>query len=134
MGGNGFRQLRVWQCAKELAVYVYTVTTVGKFSRDFGLRDQIRRAAVSIPSNIAEGDERYTDRDAVRFLYMAKGSAAEVLTQAIIAHEIGYLDAESFAALESRCMEVAKMLSRLIGARSKTFSPSPLAFGQESTE
>jgi len=60
------------------------VTNSGSFSKDFGLRDQIRRAAVSIPSNIAEGDERDTNKDSVRFLYIAKGSLAEVITQTII--------------------------------------------------
>ena len=93
MGKKGFRDLRVWEEGKALAVYVYQVTDAGAFRQDFGLRDQMRRAAVSIPSNVAEGDERNTDRDAVRFFYMAKGSSAEVLTQALIAFEIGYLDA-----------------------------------------
>ena len=60
------------------------MTNSGSFSKDFGLRDQIRRAAVSIPSNIAEGDERDTNKDSVRFLYIAKGSLAEVITQTII--------------------------------------------------
>ena len=59
---------------------------------DYGLRDQIRRAAVSIPSNISEGDELDTNKQAVKFFYIAKGSSAEVLTQAIIALEIGYID------------------------------------------
>jgi four helix bundle protein len=71
---------------------MYKVTQAAPFSRDFGLRDQIRRAAVSIASNIAEGDERGSNKDAVRFLYMAKGSLAELETQIDIAHRIGYLD------------------------------------------
>jgi four helix bundle protein len=120
MGQKGFRDLRVWQEGKALAVYVYRITNDGAFSRDFGLRDQLRRAAVSIPSNVAEGDERDTDRDAVRFFYMAKGSSAEVLTQAAIAFEIGYIDAVIFEKIEQKCMELAKMLSRLISARSST--------------
>jgi four helix bundle protein len=122
MGDSGFRSLRVWQDAKSLAVHIYNVTSTDKFLRDFGLRDQMRRAAVSIPSNIAEGDERDTDRDSVRFLYMAKGSAAELLTQSIIAHEIGYIELPVFTELEMRCSEIAKMLARLIAARSKSFS------------
>ncbi len=71
--GRGYRNLVVWQKAKDLAVTVYRISNVGELSKDFGLRDQIRRSAVSIPSNIAEGDERDTDRDAVRFFYVAKG-------------------------------------------------------------
>lgn len=79
----------------------------------------MRRAAISIPSNIAEGDELKTDKQAIRHFYMAKGSSAEVLTQAIIAHEIGYIAIDTFNEIESRCIEVSGMLSRLIAARSK---------------
>ncbi len=81
MGEGGFRNLMVWKKSKDLAVYIYKLTNTGSFSKDFGLRDQIRRAAVSIPSNIAEGDERDTNKESVRFLYIAKGSLAELLTQ-----------------------------------------------------
>jgi len=123
MGKGGFRNLKVWQKGKDLAVFIYQVTSSGSISKDYGLRDQMRRAAVSIPSNIAEGDERETDKEAVRYFYIAKGSSAEVLTQAIIAHEIGYIQKEVFEEVESRCMEISSMLSRLISARSKTFRP-----------
>ena len=120
MGREGFKSLRVWQKGKELAVLVYDLTSNGPFGSDFGFRDQMRRAAVSIPSNIAEGDELKTDKQAIRHFYMAKGSSAEVLTQAIIAHEIGYIAIDTFKEIESRCMEVSGMLSRLIAARSKS--------------
>ncbi len=83
----------------------------------------MRRAAVSIPSNIAEGDERETDKEAVRYFYIAKGSSAEVLTQAIIALEIKYISQETFDGIKQRCIEISSMLSRLISARSKTFTP-----------
>lgn len=96
---------------------------IGNFGKDYSLKDQIRRAAVSIPSNIAEGDERKTDKEAVRFFYIAKGSSAEVLTQAIIAFEIGCLNKDTFELLEQRCKEISGMLSNLIKARSKTFNP-----------
>ena len=123
MGKGGFRELKVWQKGKDLAVYIYKITNEGGFAKDYGLRDQIRRAAVSIPSNIAEGDERETDREAVRYFYIAKGSSAEVLTQAIIAFEIGYIDEQTFKEIEERCIEISSMLSRLISARAKTFRP-----------
>jgi len=90
----GFQELKVWQLGKELAVAIYKITNEKKFKADFGLTDQIRRAAVSIPSNIAEGDERGSNKDAVRFLYIAKGSLAELRTQRtqlIIANEIVYI-------------------------------------------
>jgi four helix bundle protein len=89
---SGFRELKVWQKAKELAVQIYKVTQGGPFSKDYGFKDQIRRASVSVPSNIAEGDERGSNKEAVRFFYIAKGSLAELQTQLEIAHEIAYLD------------------------------------------
>ncbi|WP_211232809.1 four helix bundle protein [Desulfatirhabdium butyrativorans] len=67
---KGFKELVVWQKARDLAVEIYQITNQGKFKQDFGLIDQIRRAAVSVPSNIAEGDERNTDKESVRFLYI----------------------------------------------------------------
>jgi four helix bundle protein len=120
VGREGFKSLRVWQKGKELAVFIYDLTGNGPFGSDFGFRDQMRRASISIPSNIAEGDELKTDKQAIRHFYMAKGSSAEVLTQAIIAHEIGYLTADSFKEIEDRCIELSGMLSRLIAARSKS--------------
>jgi len=128
MGKKGFEDLLVWQRGKDLAVYIYRTTSNGDFASDFGLRDQIRRAAVSIPSNIAEGDERETDKEAVRFFYIAKGSSAEVLTQAMIACEIGYLDKKTYSHIEKECKILSGMLSGLIAARSKTFRPSPFTF------
>ena len=117
MSKGGFKELRVWQKSKDLSVLIYQVTNSGIFGKDFSLRDQMRRAAVSIPSNIAEGDERETDKEAVRYFYFSKGSAAEVLTQAIIAFEIGYIKEEIFKEIEQRCLEISRMLSRLIKAR-----------------
>ena len=77
---------------QSLADYIYRITTTGQFEKDFGLKDQIRRAVVSIPSNIAEGDELETINQSIKHFYIAKGSSAEVLTQSIIASEIGYID------------------------------------------
>jgi four helix bundle protein len=114
-----FQDLRVWQRAKDLAVYLYILTGKGSFAKDYSLRDQIRRAGVSIPSNIAEGDELSMDKQAIRFFYIAKGSSAEVLTQAIIALEIGYVNEKEFGHIESECKAISGMLTRLIGARSK---------------
>jgi four helix bundle protein len=117
---EGFRSLRVWQRGKDFAVLIYQLTNDGKFAKDFALKDQIRRAAVSIPSNIAEGDELETDKQAIRHFYIAKGSSAEVLTQALIAFEIGYIEQTTFQEIERRCMEISGMLSRLIAARSQS--------------
>jgi four helix bundle protein len=114
-----FRELKVWQRGKDLAVYVYRTTNQGELSKDYGLRDQIRRAAVSIPSNIAEGDELGTAKQAIRFFYSAKGSSAEVLTQAIIALETGYISNENYDHIAKECESISGMLTRLIQSRSK---------------
>ncbi len=113
-----FEDLRVWQRAKDLAIFIYKLTAHGKFNKDFGLRDQIRRAAVSVPSNIAEGDELGTDKQAVRYFYIAKGSSAEILTQAIISQEIGYISKEDYGHIEKECKAISSMLAKLIKARS----------------
>ena len=106
--GN-FRELIVWQRAKDLAVIIYRTTAKGEFSKDYGLRDQIRRAGVSIASNIAEGDELGPDKQSVNFFYTARGSSAE----------IGYLAEKSFSHIENDCQNISKMLNNLIKSRSK---------------
>jgi four helix bundle protein len=115
--GTGFKNLKVWQESKRLAVDVYRLSESSGLAKDFGLRDQIRRAAVSVPSNIAEGDERDTDKDSVRFLYIAKGSLAELRTQLEIASEIGLITQVQFATLETDCLMIGKMLGALINSR-----------------
>jgi len=112
-----FQDLKVWQRAKNLAVFIYKMTGKTPFSKDFGLRDQICRAAVSIPSNIAEGDDLGSAKQAIRHFFIAKGSAAEVLTQAIIALEIGYIDEKSYKHIENERSAISGMLTRLIRAR-----------------
>ena len=118
MSKTGFRELLVWQKSKILAVEMYRITETGAISRDYGLRDQMRRSAVSICSNIAEGDERNTDKDSIRFLYIAKGSLAELATQVEIATEVGYLGADDAERLEESLTEIGRMLGGLIKARS----------------
>ncbi len=117
---KGFRGLNVWQKGKALAVKVYEITSKGRFSLDHGLRDQMRRAAVSIPSNIAEGDSLGTDKQSIRHFNIAKGSSAELLTQTEIALEIGYLTKETSGDVEAECIAIAGMLQRLIRARSSS--------------
>ncbi len=116
--GN-FRELTVWQDAKDLAVEIYRITEQGDFKKDFSLKDQIRRAAVSIASNIAEGDERFTNKEAIRFLYIANGSVAEVITQVVIAHEIGYIKDDVLNKLMERLEKLSKMIKSLINYRMK---------------
>ncbi len=113
-----FQKLRVWQIAKEIAVKIYRLTISKEFSKDFGLKDQIQRSAVSIASNIAEGDESGSDKLSIRHFYIAKGSTAELITQLIIAHEIGYIDEKVRNDLTDECDKISAMLAKLIKARS----------------
>ncbi len=108
-----FIDLRVWQRAKDLAVFIYKLTSHGKFNKDFGLRDQIRRAAVSVPSNIAEGANRRSTKEFVRFLHIAVGSAAELETQLLLVEEIS-LTGKSTLDLMEKLQEVIRMLYGLI--------------------
>ncbi|MEL6445389.1 MAG: four helix bundle protein [Bacteroidota bacterium] len=91
-----FEDMEAWQAARRLVGEIYAATNTGAFQRDFSLRDQIRRAAISVPSNIAEGFERGSDRDFARFLLIAKGSAGEVRAQLYCALDLGYLSNEEF--------------------------------------
>jgi four helix bundle protein len=117
--GN-FQELKVWQRAKDLAVSIHRVIESASFARDYCLKDQMWRSAISIPSNIAEGDELNTNKQSVKFFYIAKGSTAELLTQVIIAHEIGYLDKPRFDQIKEECHAISSMLARLITARSRS--------------
>ena len=125
MGKKGFKDLIVWQKAKDLAVIVYKESKNGIFGRDFGLQDQARRSVVSIASNLAEGDERDTDKESIRFFYIAKGSLAELRTQIQIAYEIGYLEKEIYESIEAECEKLGKMIGKLIKVRRVAIGGSP---------
>lgn len=114
--GN-FQKLKVWQLAKDLAVEIYKLTKSQDFSRDFGLKDQIQRAAVSVPSNISEGDELGSNRQSVKHFHIAKGSVAELETLLIISKEIGYIDIKTNNSLVNECNIISIMLNKLIKAR-----------------
>jgi four helix bundle protein len=116
---NGFKELKVWQRGKKLAIRVYMISGTGKFEKDFSLRDQVRRAAVSIPSNIAEGDTLGSNKQSIRHFHISKGSCAELLTQFEIAYEIGYLSIEILKEIQEECLGISGMLEKLIKARSK---------------
>jgi four helix bundle protein len=87
-----FEDLEVWQDAATLAVEIYSMSKNGSFDEDFGLRDQIRRSAVSVAANIAEGKERETVPELIRYLYIAKGSSGELRSHLMIAQRIGYIE------------------------------------------
>lgn len=123
MSRHGFTDLIAWQKAKDLAVKIYHATGTGALSKDFGMRDQLCRSAVSIASNLAEGDEKDTDKDAVRFFFIAKGSLAELRTQLLICCEVGLLGKSDYEHLESDCATLAKIVGSLIKFRQKAERP-----------
>ena len=113
MGANTHRDLNVWKKSITLVKDVYVQTKSFPNEELYGLTSQMRRAAVSIPSNIAEGFARNSDKELLRFLSIALGSASELETQIIICNEIGYIKPEVFNAMYGLIVEILKMLISL---------------------
>ena len=107
---ESFEDLRVWQKGIQLVKQVYVITNDGKLSRDFGLKDQLRRASVSIPTNVAEGFERRSRKEYLNFLNIAKGSAGEVRSLLRVALEVGYIEQSTYSKLNNQAMELSRML------------------------
>ena len=120
---NRFEDLTVYQKSMTLAGEIYGITKDGAFAKDWGLRDQLRKAAVSIISNIAEGYERGSIPEYRRFLLIAKGSSGEVRAQLLLARKLGYLCPEKADSLIESCVEVTRMLAgvakKIQGTRNK---------------
>src|SRR6267142_5126172 len=114
--GQNFKDLIAWQKGMDLVFEIYAVTS--KFPREeiYGLTSQLRRAAVSIPSNIAEGQARFSRPDFRHFLRTSKGSLAEVQTQIAIATKLGFMSASQEVELEERMHELARILNGLINS------------------
>jgi len=108
-----FEDLVAWQKARKLTGRIYKITNEGNFARDFSLKDQIRRAAVSTMSNIAEGFERGGAVEFHRFLVMAKGSCAELRNQLYIALDVAYIQSEAFNLLMQEAIEVGRIIGGL---------------------
>ena len=109
-----FEEVESWKRARKLTNEVYQVTSSGKFERDFGLKDQIRRASVSILSNIAEGFERGGDQEFLQFLAVAKGSCGELRAQLYVAPDQNYCSEEHFRRLSGIATEVGQLISGLM--------------------
>lgn len=109
-----FEEIEAWQTAREMTRLVYQLTNQGAFARDFGLRDQMRRAAVSAMSNIAEGFESRTRTLFVEFLGRAKGSSGEVRAQAYVALDAGYISQPEFNALAGRAEKCSRQISNFM--------------------
>jgi len=108
-----FEDLIAWQKARALTKNIYLLTATERFSRDFGLRDQIQRAAVSIMSNIAEGFERASKAEFHQFLVIAKGSCAEVRSQLYVALDTGYITGDQFEKARAQAEEVGRIIGGL---------------------
>ena len=111
------RDLKVWQEGKSLAVAIYEETQSEQWNRDWGLHDQIRRSSVSVPSNIAEGEARKSQKDSIRFFQISLGSLAELATQIGIAFEIGYIDVQTSKSLLEKAERLQASLGALVKAR-----------------
>src|SRR5712692_3546427 len=109
-----FEQIDAWQKSRELTKEIYRITRQRNFARDFGLRDQIRRASVAIMSNIAEGFERSGTGEFTQFLSTAKGSAGEVRAQLYVALDQEYLPREAFDILSANAAQISRMISGLM--------------------
>ncbi|MCR4303893.1 MAG: four helix bundle protein [Gallionella sp.] len=114
-----FEDLIAWQKARQLTVEIYRITAHGEFAKDFGLRDQIRRAAVSVMSNIAEGFDRASRSEFHQFLVIAKASCAEVRSQLYVALDVGYIDQKMFDNVNSSTSELSRILGGLRAAVQK---------------
>src|SRR5688572_18943544 len=115
-----FEDIEAWQRSRALTRSIYNVTSQGTFARDFGLRNQIRKASVSIMSNIAEGFERSGTREFIQFLATAKGSAGEVRAQLYVALDQGYVEQAIFDDVSQSIIKISMMLSGLITYLSRT--------------
>jgi len=109
-----FRQVQVWEKSHQLALAVYKATKDFPKEELYGLTSQIRRASMSIPTNIAEGCGKYTDADFARFLQIAMGSASETEYQLLLAHDLGFLPTTKYEQLNTDVVEVKRMLASLL--------------------
>ncbi|MBA7605238.1 hypothetical protein ES703_12368 [subsurface metagenome] len=109
-----FEDIKAWQKSRELVKEIYYITNNKKFMKDWSLKEQVRRAAVSIISNIAEGFSRQTDKEFIQFLYIAKGSASEIQSHLYLSLDLGYLSKEEFKKVYIETEEISKMIPGFI--------------------
>ena len=114
--GN-YNKMEVWKESRDLAVEIYKITGKGPISNDYSFRDQIRRSAISIPSNLAEGEESLFEKVSIKFFGIASGSLAELRTQIDIAGRIGYLDKSTFEDLSNSMIKLSRRINKLIQYR-----------------
>ena len=111
---TSFEEIEAWRTAKELAKIIYMLSEEGKFSRDFGLKDRIRRASVSVMSNISEGFESQTQMQFVHYLGLAKASAGEVRCQLYVSQDLGNIAEEQFTEVFAMAEKASRQIARFI--------------------
>ena len=111
---KSYKELIVWQKSIELVIQIYKVTKTFPKEEVYGLTSQTQRADVSIPSNIAEGHDRNSSKEFVQFLYISRGSLAELETQILIAEKLGYMNQEEKTSILNNCYEIGKMINGLL--------------------
>ena len=119
-----FRDLTVWKQSRGLASDIYRLVGTPKLRGHYAYCDQLGRAALSVPSNIAEGDERGTNKESLRFLFIARGSLGELETQLWIGHDIGWIEPDVYMRLSEKRTDVARLLGGLIRMRQQRLNAS----------
>ena len=129
MIANRFEDLMFWQKARELTKMVYSYTQNGEFKKDFGLKDQIQRACVSVMSNIAEGFGRGSNKEFVQFLLIARGSVSEVQSQLYISKDLNYITSQEFDTGYALTKEIYRMINsftkNIMNSDSKELKKAP---------
>ena len=114
MKAPNFEALHIYENSRIAVREIYKLTSCGDFSKDYGLRDQIRRAAVSVISNIAEGFDRGSNTEFARFLFISKGSCAEVIAQLTVAYDLGYINEGRYIDMKNNIKKISAMTTNLI--------------------
>ena len=129
---NRFEEIEASQTARELTKLIYRFTDEGKLARDFGLKDQIRRASVSVMSNIAEGFESQTQAQFIRYLGIAKASSGEVRSQLYVSNDLEYITQEQFTTVFAMAEKASRQISRFISCLES--HPQSLSVKEENAE
>lgn len=117
---NSFEEIKVWQDARAFVKEIYTLTASDKFKKDYGLRDQMQRAAVSILNNISEGFERNNNKEFIKFLLYSKGSAGEIRAMLYVALDINYISEEEFQNYYTNAINIITQIANFIAYLRKT--------------
>lgn len=123
MAFNSYQDIDSWKKARVLTRDIYGVTNKGSLKQDFGLRDQMRRSAISVMSNIAEGFGRGGNKEFIQFLSYARGSVLELEAQVVIAYDIGYISETQFTDLSEECRAIKSLITGLISYLQRSKRP-----------